>query len=248
MLITFSSKLLSKTQVSPEVYHLRFSRPEDPSWTYLAGQYMIFAIPQEGQPLPLKRLYSIASHPENKESLDFLIEVVPNGVGSNYICGLVEGSETSLQGPAGMFTLKESDRDVIFLATGTGVAPMISAANHLHVSGEATQKANQTFHLLWGLKYLKDLYLVSELKDLASTFPSFSYSICLSREESELSEEYLMKGRVTVGLDAYVTKKQKTLHDFDFYICGGTQVVEGLRTYLEEQGVPKDQVHFEKFS
>ncbi len=248
MLITYQSKLISKIQVSPEVYHLKFSRPEDPSWTYLAGQYMIFAVPQEGQPLPLKRLYSIASHPESTDSLDFLIEVVPGGVGSNYICGLTEGSETSLQGPAGMFTLKDSARDVIFLATGTGVAPMYSMANHLHTSGESLQTPDRTYHLLWGLKYHKDLYIAAELKALESSFSAFSYSICLSREEEELTDPSLAKGRVTVGLDAYLAQKQKQVQDFDYYICGGTQVVEGLRAHLEELGAPKEQVHFEKFS
>lgn len=241
MLITYQATLLEKTEIAPEIYLLKFSYPDQADWTYKAGQYMIFHIPKEEKGHPARRLYSIASSPLEKDHIDFVIEIIPNGLGSMFIKELPVGEKTTLQGPAGLFTYKESDKDNVFLATGTGIAPIYSMIKTLLETDSASGKQLQLF---WGMKYAKDLYLMKELQELAEKYENFSLKICLSREEQS-DNPHCMIGRVTHGLEAM---EEGTWNNYNYYICGGPNVVESLKEYLASKNIPRDQVHFEKFT
>lgn len=241
MLITYQATLLKKTEIAPEIYLLTFSYPEQADWTYKAGQYMIFHIPKEENGHPARRLYSIASSPLEKDQLSFVIEIIPNGLGSMYVKDLPIGAQATLQGPAGVFVFKESERDSVFLATGTGIAPIYSMIKTLL---ETHSTGNKQLKLFWGMKYKKDLYLVKELESLAAQYKNFTMKICLSREEQSDSPHCMM-GRVTHGLEEM---DGNTMNNCDYYICGGPKVVESLKQYLAEKSIPAGQIYFEKFT
>lgn len=241
MLITYQATLLEKTEIAPEIQLLKFSYPDQGEWTYKAGQYMIFHIPKQENGHPARRLYSIASSPLEKDHLDFVIEIIPGGLGSTFAKELRVGEKATLQGPAGLFTYKESDRDIIFLATGTGIAPIYSMIKTLL---ETNAVDGKQLKLFWGMKYKKDLYLMDELTELAEKYDSFSMKICLSREE-KADMPYCFIGRVTHGLEEM---KEGTMDNYDFYMCGGPKVVESLKEYLASKSIPLNQVHFEKFT
>jgi NAD(P)H-flavin reductase len=269
MLITYQAKLLSKTQLAPEVFLFKFTRPDDPNWTYLPGQYMIFHIPQPDNH-PVRRLYSILSTPHNTESLDFVIEYVHGGKGSEYLAKLSIGAETTFQGPAGIFTLKESPRNKIFLATGTGIAPIKNIIDSVLLfpepkKNEQIDKENmllsklqhlgdqKRMYLFWGMKTCEDMYFQDELINLSQKFDHFYFRYCLSRETDIFGKlgdkaRHVALGRVTAGLEDLLLHYEYKITDFDFYICGGPVVVEALRTYLAEKKVPKEQIIFEKFT
>jgi ferredoxin-NADP reductase len=243
MLITYQATLLSRRSLTDDVYHVSFSWPTDGTWTFQAGQYMIFHIPQsDGH--PARRLYSIASPPSQKGSLDFVIELIPDGIGSTYIHTLPIGQQTTIQGPAGVFTFKSPpERTPIFLATGTGIAPNYSIIHELLTSGYT-----QPVYLYWGLKTNHDLYLHTELDALAKQYPNFTHKVCLSREAELESVSCFMKGHINDGYEAMLEEKKAQRGNFDYYLCGSKHVVESLRTYLTEKGVPASQVFFEKFT
>lgn len=242
MLITYPAKLIKKTQLNEHVYYLSCTLPDDENWTYVAGQYMIFHVPSEDPMKPVRRLYSIASAPVNKTSLDFIIELVPNGMGSNYIENLVYGDVVTLQGPAGLFTYKPSVRDPIFLATGTGIAPMYSIITDLLAT-----KSEKQLQLFWGMKYAKELYLVDGFETLAKEHDNFTFTLCLSREEA-VNDARCIKGRITHGLNNLLSNFHSPASNFDYYLCGGKEMVESVRLFLSENNVPKEQVYFEKFT
>jgi len=237
MLITYEATLIEKKEIVPEILLLRFSLPEDPSWTYQAGQYMIFHVPTVDVAHPARRLYSIASSPTEK-TLDFIIEIVPNGVGSIHVKNLSVGQKTTLQGAAGLFTYTPTDRPVTMLATGTGIAPMYSILKSILPTDSTTP-----FKLLWGMKYAKDLYLIPELKKLVQEYTNFSFSVCLSREVS-IADESCMIGRVTAGLQ----ESTEVLSTHQYFLCGGRHVVEALREDLLKLQIPSSQIHFERFT
>lgn len=247
MILTFQSKLIKKTNIAPHIYHLECSRPDNPEWDFTAGQYMIFHVPQaDGH--PIRRLYSIASPPNKKESIDFIIEIIPGGVGSMYVEKLKEGEVITLQGPAGMFIHRTTSRPSIYLATGTGIAPMYSMIHDF-----LSKKELQPLYLFWGLKTCEDLYLQDELTALAKSYSNFYLRTCFSRIEnmSEVKEEiiaYTELGRVTLGLEKLLASNNTKVPDYDYYLCGSKHVVEALREYLQEAEVPKEQVFFEKFN
>ncbi len=241
MLITYQATLLEKTEIAPEVFLLKFSYPDQAEWTYKAGQYMIFHIPKEEKGHPARRLYSIASSPVEKDHLGFVIEIIPDGLGSTFAKDLPVGEKATLQGPAGLFTYKESDKDSIFLATGTGIAPIYSMVKTLLETNSVNGKQLKLF---WGMKFKKDLYLMKELIELAEKHDAFTMKVCLSREE-QTDVPHCMIGRVTHGLEEM---EEETMSNYDYYICGGPKVVESLKEYLASKNIPANQVHFEKFT
>lgn len=268
MLITYQAKLLKKAKLTENVYLFSFNRPADPRWDFKAGQYMIFHIPQPDNH-PVRRLYSIASTPQHKESLDFVIEYVPNGLGTAYLSKMNVGDETTFQGPAGIFLVKESPRDKIFLATGTGIAPIKSIIDSMLIFPQQKETvanpeslllnklqhlgSQKRLYLFWGMKNCEDMYFMNDFKNLTDNFTHFYFRFCLSRETDifgKLGEnaKHVALGRVTTGLEDLLSTYEYKIANFDYYLCGGNVVVEALRQYLYDKKVPKEQVIFEKFT
>lgn len=249
MFITYQAKLLEKKQLSEHVHYFKFTHPPQPDWDFKAGQYMIFHIPQ-GEDHAARRQYSIASHPAQKDVLEFIIEYVENGVASQYLDKMQVGEELTFQGPAGVFTYRENEREPIFLATGTGVAPMISIIADLLEN----QQYSQNIYLFWGLKLKGDMYYFEELKQLTDMYPNFHFKMCLSRESelnalfSQEDAKYCINGRINNGFEDMLTTTKQDKNKFNYYICGSKHVVEAVREYLQTQNVPSEQVFFEKFT
>lgn len=248
MLITYQATLLEKKELAPHISYFRFSRPTDPTWDYKAGQYMIFHVPQDATHAA-RRLYSIASPPSKKDSLEFIIEYVENGIASNYLAAHDVNTEITFQGPAGMFFYNESERSPVFLATGTGIAPMYPIIHDL-----LEKNSSKKIYLFWGLKLHSDLYYFDKFKELTVQYPQFQFKVCFSREENMISLitqedlQHCMGGRVNAGFENLLKTINSSPEAFDYYLCGSKHVVEALREYLETNKVPKEQVYFEKFT
>lgn len=249
MFISYQAKLLEKKQLSPHVYFFKFSHPPQVDWTFIAGQYMIFHIPQGEKPAA-RRQYSIVSPPSYKNGLEFIIEFVENGVASQYLDKMRVGEELTFQGPAGVFTYRQNERQPVFLATGTGVAPMISIITDLLEN----HQFSQDIYLFWGMKQKGDMYYFEEIKNIAKQYSNFHFKMCLSRESelsalfSEEDTAYCTTGRIDKGLEEMITEAKKEHIHFNYYICGSKHVVEAVRGYLQEKLIPPEQIHFEKFT
>jgi len=249
MLTRFKSKLSKKTQLTEDVFLLKFDLVEPQEINFLAGQYLIILIPQTNQSDQfVKRLYSISSSPDIKNSFELLIKFLPGGVGSTYLTSLNEGSEMFFDGPAGVFTLKENNNNKIFLATGTGIAPIRSMLYRIQNS----ELKIQNLFLFWGLQYYKDVYLLDELKNFKFKISNFKFQLCLSRETSldqipEADRKYFLLGHINGGLKKIISNFKFQISNYDFYVCGNRQVVEDMKNYLLEKQIDKNKIYFEKF-
>jgi ferredoxin-NADP reductase len=238
---TFTTQLTTRKQVSPETYMVTFSVKEG-GLEFDPGQYMIMKIPQEGK--IVNRLYSIASSNTQHDSFELFVKQVPGGVGSVFLTTAPLGSEIACMGPAGLFRLKESEKQKVFMTTGTGFAPIRSIL--------LSQQTNPPvpWLLLWGDQHLSDVGLFDELLDLQQRLPSFSFYACLSREK-DLSlipaqfQKYCRLGRINNVFDDI--KSQMNLANLEFYMCGSRVVVEGLKSYLSSLSLPAEQIIFEKY-
>lgn len=242
MITTFETQLLSKKELAPNIYFLSYKRPENNEFNFDAGQYMIFHIKTDGNLNSVRRLYSIASSPLNKSSVDFIIELIEDGVGSSYFKNTKVGDKLKMQGPAGVFTFKNPRKDVIFLSTGTGFAPIYSILQTV-----LDTDSNTKYTLFWGLKNIQDTYLINELKQLSSLHSNFDFKICLSREISATPPTYL-KGHVDDCLADYLKNIKAEYSDFEYYICGGKAVVESIKAKLISSGVINENIYSERFS
>lgn len=244
MLNKYKTILSKKIQLNFNTYLYHFDLLEPKEIIFKPGQYIILKVPSEKG--SVSRLYSIASQNIIKNSFELIVEIVSGGLASNYFFSLSEKTEVIFQGPAGIFNLKENDRSKIFLITGTGIAP----ARSMLISNIKNQK----YHLFWGLKTYKDVYLLNELKQLSNeTMDKFEFKICLSQEQNlnmipEVDKKYFEVGRVNQGLEKLLNNEPiKQLNNYDYYLCGGRLIVESLKQFLLTKNISQENIVFEKF-
>lgn len=230
MLLTYKTLLSKKSQLNSNTYLYHFDLLEPKEINFRAGQYLMLKVPSDKG--PVSRLYSIASPNIIRNSFDLIIGIIPGGLASNYLFSLTENTEVIFQGPAGMFGIKENDREKIFLVTGTGIAPIRSMLN-------------SKFSLFWGLKNYGDVYMLNEFKQL-------TIKICLSREQSlemipEVDRKYFELGHVDSCFEKQLSINNWQLSNLDFYLCGGRLAVDSLKQFLLTKKIPQENIFFEKF-
>jgi NAD(P)H-flavin reductase len=106
--------------------------------------------------------------------------------------------------------------------------------------------------LFWGLKNYKDIYLLEELKQSSSIHHLSSFKICLSREENlnmipEEDKKYFAIGHVDSCFEKLIPSPYSLNPSFEFYLCGGRNVVESLKQSLLSKNIPAENIIFEKF-
>lgn len=229
--------------MAQSIFEFAFTIQNNEQLPFLAGQYLILKIGEQ------RRLFSISSSSDRCDQFELLVKLIPGGVASEYFKNIVVGETAQFQGPAGLFTFRKNDRNKIFMATGTGIAPILSIL-HSHLQEQTSQ-----FILFWGLRTFDDVYYLEKLKELSSRYSNFQFFICLSGEENldkipEIDRKYFVLGRIIKGFEMHLKMFNVTcfmFNDFDFYFCGGRDAVESFRQYLSEKQIPKEQIYFEKY-
>lgn len=200
---------------------------------FRAGQFIIMHVPHEDK--TVKRAYSIASPPHEPHAVELCIQHVEGGIVSTYFWKLREGDQVSLSGPHGNFLLKEPlDYEPIFLATGTGVAPLRSMIKHLF-----HQNCTKNVLLLFGTRYEYALLYESEFRSLASLRHNFRYIPTVSRPKDWRGET----GHIQQTFQKHVTDYANK----ELYLCGWLEVVKAVCKDLEGLGVPRDKLHYEEW-
>lgn len=239
MIENYQSKLIKKQQLNHNIYLLEFEIQERKTLNFQAGQYMILKIQQKDGEV-LRRMYSIASTSKtNTKQFSLIIKILPEGIAGKYFTYLQIGDISDFQGPAGIFKLENRQKPIIFLATGTGIAPFISMIN----THQANILKNKQFKLIWGLKNYNEICLLPYFDEIKNINSKFEYKICLSRETEKIFD-YISLGRINNYLDSI--KDQLTA--YDYYICGNGSVVETLKSHLYNNQIPKEQVFFERYN
>ncbi len=218
---------------------LSIIQPEE-GMTFRSGQYIQLEIPKyKLSSSPEFRAFSMASFPEEHKKVELYVGLVEKGIVSTYVHDyLKQGDELVMRGPFGDFYYKESGRDILMIATGTGLAPIMSILRHMR-----REKIQRKTTLFFGTRTEEDLYCVEELKNLAKELSDFTYVPTLSRV-SENSPWKGEKGRV-------ISLIEKNVHqgaNLDVYICGNAEMVESCLETLKKKDIPEKFIYFDKFS
>lgn len=212
-------------------FHLKLTDP--PTMSFKAGQFIIMNVPHDGK--TVKRAYSVASPPHEPHTLELCVQHVEGGAASTYFWSLQEGDEVSISGPHGNFLLKEPfDYDPIFMATGTGVAPMRSMIRHLFHMNVA-----RDIWLLSGTRYEHALLYESEFRSLVALRHNFHYIPTVSRPKEWHGEV----GHIQQAFQKHVTDFSSK----EIYVCGWLEVVKAVCRDLEGLGVPQEKLHYEEW-
>ena len=192
--------------------------------SFQPGQSIAVTVPDANTGSSLLRYFSLASPPYSSKQLVLLLNSRDQGKGSTFLLKKEIGASLDLSGPYGSFTLQhEPDRELFFVGTGTGIAPLWSMMATL-----LAQPSSQPITLLWGLGCEADRYYLQELELWETQYKNFSYVQTLSQPSSGWQGE---TGRVTDLLQAF-----SIVDHLAVYVCGNRMMVKEVTDLLNKKG------------
>ena len=225
---------------SNDVAILKLQLPAAERFQFLAGQYLEFLL-KDGQ----RRAYSIANAPEQEGPLELHIRHLPGGLFTDFVFGAVspalkEKDILRFEGPLGSFFLREdSKKPIIFLAAGTGFAPIKSIIEQMQ-----TKKIERPIELYWGGRRPSDLYLSDLCKTWEQEIPNFKYIPVIS---DGLPED-AWRGR-TGFVHQAVIDDHPSLKDFQVYACGAPVMVNAAREdFSSKCHLPEEEFFADSFT
>lgn len=218
---------------------LRFKLPEGEAFKFKPGQYVQLKAPlYKGNDEEVYRAYSIASSPNLKGYFDLIIGYVPEGIATTYVHHhLNVGDIVNVNGPFGDFYYRDNDREMVMVAVGTGVAPILSILNYMR-ENEIQRKV--TFY--FGAKTPQDLFMLDYFAKLEEEMYDFTFVPTLSRTTEEDKWEGAT-GRVNNSIDKYLGDPENK----EAYLCGSDKMIASVVDTLTEHGVEKELIYFDEF-
>ncbi len=207
-------------------------------------------------PEPIFRAYSMANHPAENTIIMLNVRIatppwdrkknafmnVNPGICSSYIFSRKPGDKVTISGPYGEFFIKDTDREMMFIGGGAGMAPMRSHIFHLFKTLHTKRKA--TFW--YGGRSLKELFYVDQFKQIEKENDNFKFEVALS----EPLPEDNWKGKTgfihQVIYDNYL-KNHPEPEEIEYYLCGPPLMISAVQKMLDDLGVPEEMIMFDDF-
>ena len=225
------AKVDSIEKVTNDVIKIVFRLPATANFDFNAGQYVNII---KGN---LTRSYSIASKPANNNQLEFFIKRYDQGLMSQYWFDEAKINDLlRLEGPLGTFFLRDSlCHDIVFLATGTGIAPVKSILETM--ADSAGKFTDKKFWVIVGARYEEDIFW--EPKDLKSQL-NINFIPVLSKGSSKWEGE---RGYV----QDVVLKQTIDLNKTQVYACGSNTMIEAAKKLLIKNSLKENQFFSDAF-
>lgn len=218
-----------------DVMVIKIKLPANERLQFLAGQYIDFQL-KNGK----SRSYSLANPPHDDALLELHIRHVPGGLFSEQVFStLKERDILRLKGPLGSFFIREdSDKPMIFIAGGTGFAPIKGMLEHAF-----SEHTDRELVLYWGVRSLKDLYMPELPQQWLAERPNFSFIPVLS---NPLPDD-AWQGRTGFVHDA-VLADFNDLSGYQVYACGAPVMVDSARdAFTRIRNLPEDAFFADSF-
>jgi len=207
-------------------------------------------------PEPIFRAYSMANSPSEGNIIMLNIRIatppwdrkanafmkVNPGICSSYIFSRKPGDKVTISGPYGEFFIKNTDREMMFLGGGAGMAPMRS-----HIFDQfTTRKTGRKATFWYGGRSLRELFYVEDFRKIEKEFPNFKFNIALSEPKPEDNWTGYTGFIHQVVMDNYL-KHHPEPEEIEYYICGPPMMNEAIFKMLDDFGVPKENIAFDDF-
>jgi propane monooxygenase reductase subunit len=205
---------------------------EEGEMPFRSGQYVDIGIPGTDE----SRSFSMANLPSDDGRLEFMIKLYPGGVFSSLLAdgALQVGDELDVTGPYGVFTLRDTERPILFIGGGAGMAPILSLLRFMAEQGVARPAV-----YYYGAREEQDLFHLEELAELQTTLPGLRFVPALSDSDWE--------GETGLITDV-VERREQGLDGVDAYLCGPPPMVDAAQEMLMRLGVDEARIHFDKFT
>ncbi len=228
------ARVVKLEKLSHDVMRVMLKLPEGQKIPFKAGQY-INIILDDGQ----RRAFSFANPPHQPELIELQIRLVPGGRFTSHVfAGMKEGDEVRFDGPLGDFTLRESERPIVFVAGATGFAPVKSMVEDAFHRG-----LKRPIYLYWGVRRLADLYLPDLPARWAEDHENFHFIPVLS----DAAAEDNWSGRTGLVHEA-ILADFPDLAGKEIYACGSVKMVEAIFPSLKSQGAEEGMCFSDAFT
>ncbi|HEY5622643.1 MAG TPA: NADH:ubiquinone reductase (Na(+)-transporting) subunit F [Gammaproteobacteria bacterium] len=200
---------------------------------------------------PVLRAYSLANPPQQDDRLVLLVRIAvppasappgaPPGQVSSYLFGLKPGETIAVSGPFGEFQARETDKEMVFIAGGVGIAPIRSI-----ILDQLTRETARKMSLWYGARDKDDLCYFEELEEAAKNHPNFEVQIALSapRDTDEWSG-YV--GFIHSVVDERYLAMHPSPGEVEYYLCGPPVMSAAVIGELERRGVDRSRITIDEF-
>ncbi len=215
------------------IFDLKMSNPEETFRAYSMANH-----PAENSIIMLN--IRIATPPWDRAANSFM-KVNP-GICSSYIFTRKPGDKVVISGPYGEFFIKETEREMMFIGGGAGMAPMRSHIFNLFHTLKTGRKAS----FYYGARSKKEIFYEEHFRAIEKEFPNFSFTIALSEPLPEDNWTGATGFIHQVILDQYLSKHDAP-EDVEYYLCGPPMMNKAVFSMLDNLGVPDEMIAFDDF-
>jgi ferredoxin-NADP reductase len=217
--------------------------PDHEAFDFVPGQFVTLDLPIHEKINKRVRSYSIASWPDGTNVFELLIVLLEQGAGTTYLFNdIKEGSEITLRGPQGVFTLPDPiDHDLYFICTGTGIAPFRSMTHHILNN----KVPHHNIYLIFGTRTQNELLYLEEMRRLEQEVENFHYIPTLSREQWDGCCGY-----VHAIYENLIHEKMNGSQDLppaNFYLCGWKNMIDEAKKRIQDLGYDRKAIHQELY-
>jgi Na+-transporting NADH:ubiquinone oxidoreductase subunit F len=202
------------------------------------------------------RAYSMANHPAEGNIVMLNIRIatppwdrakgaftnVPPGICSSYIFSRKPGDKVSVSGPYGEFFIKDTEREMVYVGGGAGMAPLRSHLFHLF----HTAKTNRQVTYWYGARSKREIFYEDDFRAIEKKFPNFKFNIALSEPQPEDNWTGYTGFIHKVLYDNYL-KDHEEPEEIEYYMCGPPMMNDAVQKMLYDLGVPEEMIDFDDF-
>ena len=207
-------------------------------------------------PEPTFRAYSMANHPAENNIIMLNVRIatppfdrvnggfknINPGVCSSYIFSLNPGDKVTISGPYGEFFLKDTDKEMMFIGGGAGMAPMRSHIFHLF----HTLKTDRKVSFWYGARSKREIFYEEDFRDIERKFDNFDFKIALSEPLPEDEWDGPVGFIHSVIWDKYLSNHDEP-EEIEYYLCGPPMMNAAVQKMLYDLGVPEEMIAFDDF-
>ena len=209
---------------------------------FKAGQYVqLHTNPYNGVKESISRAYSIASPNNEKNYIELMVRLVPEGICTTWVHQYLNEKEiVKLVGPMGDFYLRDGKGEIIMIAGGSGMAPIVSLLEEI-----ANKKIERKITYFFGAVTKKDLFYSKEMAKLQKKIEGFTYVPALSQPDPTDNWQGAT-GLITEPLENYL--KDKGTSKIQGYLCGSPGMINACVNVFNKYDIKKDSIFFDPFA
>ena len=205
---------------------------------------------------PVFRAYSMANHPAEGDIIMLNIRIatpppdrekggwmdVPPGIASSYVFSRKPGDMVTVSGPFGEFFIQETDREMVYIGGGAGMAPLRSHLYHLF----HTLKTGRKVSYWYGARNPNEVFYEDHFRKIEEEFPNFTFHIAMSEPRPEDNWDGYVGFIHQVVYDHYL-KDHPAPEDVEYYLCGPPLMLGAALGMLDDLGIEEEMIRFDEF-